>query len=36
MSAEAEPAGIARPHDAGIDEARVAIHQRRKKRHIFA
>jgi multiple sugar transport system permease protein len=36
MSAEAVPAGIARPHDAATDEARVAIHKRKKKRHIVA
>ena len=36
MSAEAVPLGAARPHDAAVDEARVEIRKRKKKKHIVA
>ena len=36
MSAEAVPVGVARPHDAAVDEARVVIRKRKKKKHILA
>jgi len=36
VSAGAVPAGIVRPHDIAIDQERVALNKRRKKRHFVA
>jgi len=36
VSAEAVPVGIPRPHDAAVDETRVAVRKRKKKKHILA
>ena len=36
MSAEAVPMGAARPHDVAVDEARVEIRRRKKKKHVIA
>jgi multiple sugar transport system permease protein len=36
VSAEAVPVGLGRVHDTAVDEARITVHKRKKKKHIIA